>query len=573
MPWLLTDDSAKRLGNGQSVLFSAQVSDSTQSINCFVMCDDIAGTQKQANLRPDVPPSAFLPPKKKPHDTATATQRQSSAGVPNTSRPRVPRLQAQRPVSQGSDEYGDGGLDDHDFVGAMDNAGADGFKDIDDLEVGQSTSGKGFGATKGTSEKDIAARSASYDELWEPKKLENGKWACSHRCKDKTACKHLCCKEGTDNKPKPPKAKAPAKQKEQNAQSSPDKRQMKLQLSVTKRQNSGRHGRSSVEEVDLTQSKQFNTDLVLRLHDKVQKKSVHIPTIGSREPDLWYAKGTQPKLSFLQSESEDLAGAGNGMSTGYGDDWMGDFSDFDDDFPDNGVGANDMTDTSMQRDPQQKEQTNDDQNFLDDDEDMLDAAFVGFEDSQRLKQAYKDSEDFAMDDGEHDTPISQSDAHQLADISSDSMLLTSGHPLPAIQQHERNSLFVVDSSSPVSARAGTDENIVTQAIAPKRALEDTDTDTPDQSSYFATKKFRTAIQSSNMSSRDVPSENSVAFARGNESPAALMGNSAAGERKKGDKAGVDGNGGQGMDSPKTAELKAFLLNEFGEGFELVDGPL
>lgn len=56
---------------------------------------------------------------------------------------------------------------------------------------------------------------------WVPKKLENGKWECNHRCKDKTAyetiirhslranrmysCKHLCCREGADKAPKAPK--------------------------------------------------------------------------------------------------------------------------------------------------------------------------------------------------------------------------------------------------------------------------------------------------------------------------------------------------------------------------------
>lgn len=48
----------------------------------------------------------------------------------------------------------------------------------------------------------------------EPKQLENGKWACNHNCKDKTACKHLCCREGLDKKPKPPKPKTDKQQQD-----------------------------------------------------------------------------------------------------------------------------------------------------------------------------------------------------------------------------------------------------------------------------------------------------------------------------------------------------------------------
>ncbi|KAI0310640.1 Sec63 Brl domain-containing protein, partial [Amylostereum chailletii] len=34
-----------------------------------------------------------------------------------------------------------------------------------------------------------------------PQKLPNGKYMCNHTCKDKTACRHLCCREGLDKPP------------------------------------------------------------------------------------------------------------------------------------------------------------------------------------------------------------------------------------------------------------------------------------------------------------------------------------------------------------------------------------
>lgn len=42
----------------------------------------------------------------------------------------------------------------------------------------------------------------------EPVKLANGNYRCNHACKDKMACRHLCCREGM---PKPPKPLSAAK--------------------------------------------------------------------------------------------------------------------------------------------------------------------------------------------------------------------------------------------------------------------------------------------------------------------------------------------------------------------------
>ncbi|KAG8728996.1 Sec63, partial [Ceratobasidium sp. 428] len=44
-------------------------------------------------------------------------------------------------------------------------------------------------------------------------RLPNGNYACQHKCKDKTSCRHICCREGLPKpppSPKPPKPKKPA---------------------------------------------------------------------------------------------------------------------------------------------------------------------------------------------------------------------------------------------------------------------------------------------------------------------------------------------------------------------------
>jgi hypothetical protein len=41
---------------------------------------------------------------------------------------------------------------------------------------------------------------------WEPQRLTNGNWVCNHKCKDKSACKHLCCLDGLEKAPKAPRS-------------------------------------------------------------------------------------------------------------------------------------------------------------------------------------------------------------------------------------------------------------------------------------------------------------------------------------------------------------------------------
>ncbi|KAJ7256507.1 Sec63 Brl domain-containing protein [Mycena haematopus] len=43
-----------------------------------------------------------------------------------------------------------------------------------------------------------------------PKKLANGNYKCNHPCKDKTKCRHLCCRDGLAEPPKQPKKRAEA---------------------------------------------------------------------------------------------------------------------------------------------------------------------------------------------------------------------------------------------------------------------------------------------------------------------------------------------------------------------------
>lgn len=41
----------------------------------------------------------------------------------------------------------------------------------------------------------------------QPERLANGNWKCSHKCKNRQTCKHTCCREGLESKPKPKRKK------------------------------------------------------------------------------------------------------------------------------------------------------------------------------------------------------------------------------------------------------------------------------------------------------------------------------------------------------------------------------
>ncbi|KAF2460578.1 Sec63 Brl domain-containing protein [Lineolata rhizophorae] len=175
--------SAKKLGKAQDILFSADLTSSMQTIACYVMCDSIAGTMRQATLTPNAPLSLFPTPTRT--DTSGKSQPCAGPGTKSCSypAPAIPVKSEQLAPSPKSDEYGMSDIDDDDFLKAF-------------------------------TEVDPQSKSSH-----KTKRLPNGKWPCEHRCKDKTACKHLCCREGKDkplksykktknNKPDKPKHKS-----------------------------------------------------------------------------------------------------------------------------------------------------------------------------------------------------------------------------------------------------------------------------------------------------------------------------------------------------------------------------
>ncbi|KAI7005818.1 P-loop containing nucleoside triphosphate hydrolase protein, partial [Hortaea werneckii] len=117
--------SAKKLNKGQEVPFTARLTDATQVVRAYVMCDEIAGTARAAFLKSGLPASAFSATtgdeqtiEQRTTQNANTTKRQTSKG----------RINA---PSKTSDEFDDAGLDDTDLVLAENDA----FTSIDELDL------------------------------------------------------------------------------------------------------------------------------------------------------------------------------------------------------------------------------------------------------------------------------------------------------------------------------------------------------------------------------------------------------------------------------------------------------
>ncbi|EQL32969.1 hypothetical protein BDFG_04949 [Blastomyces dermatitidis ATCC 26199] len=194
--------SATKLQNGHDIFLSAQLTDVYQYISCFVMCDDIAGTLRQAELRHDIPASHFPAQKTEPPDNKS-----ESKPAMNTSRSRSKDISKKGLASRRDmDEFEDDGLDDVDLIAAAEDMDYHSINEVDGNDDQVRTASVAHRkAASGKDTKDIHTV-----KTIEPVRLENGNWACNHRCKDKTSCKHLCCRDGTDRPPKPSRKQEPA---------------------------------------------------------------------------------------------------------------------------------------------------------------------------------------------------------------------------------------------------------------------------------------------------------------------------------------------------------------------------
>jgi hypothetical protein len=186
-----------------------------------LLLTELAGTMRSAILQPDVPAHMF--PAKKATEASKAQPGKPTNKSTSKRTSSKPKAGSKRRASEtGFDEFGDASIDDADLVLA-ENGGFENIDDFDDEARPNSKVPRKKQKVSNTQDIETATQ--------EPRQLENGKWACNHNCKDKNNCKHLCCREGLDKKPKPSKARTSKKETDTSA----DPKQTQLSMQVSKR--------------------------------------------------------------------------------------------------------------------------------------------------------------------------------------------------------------------------------------------------------------------------------------------------------------------------------------------------
>lgn len=321
---------------------------------------------------------------------ALRTVERTPTHPPNVSRRRIENTPMQRKKSAASDDFGDTDIDDYSLIQATCEDAS--FEHIDNFTVHDNTAKIKSAKEKGRA-KALSNTTKKVDD-GAPIRLPNGKWACSHKCKDKEACRHYCCKHGMEK----PSKKAVAKpiptgeHRELQEQPPPKTRTMmtqtKLHVSASKRKSS-----DAIEVLDLTQQeKKQKIDYAIdgprnyrnlhSLHQNVQKidtpPSLH--SIIHSKPAYCCSEGGEHPLSFLSQRSS----AQRNSSSEYGDLRLGEFDTESSRIQNDSTLSDGLT--SLHFPGKAPVPPNGSDTFGDDDS-ILGQAIVGLADSQDLQRA------------------------------------------------------------------------------------------------------------------------------------------------------------------------------------------
>ncbi|PNS21171.1 ATP-dependent DNA helicase MER3 [Sphaceloma murrayae] len=284
--------NSRKIGQGLSRVFEASIHSYGQYIVCSVACEELAGTLVDQKYTPDIPPTAFhglqsVPLPTQPrciHTPSHGVSKLAGGGAKVRSRQHSNQTQATQSTDW-DDHIGDADL----AAVALNNS----FHDIDELERGPQT-----GNSNRPPHKTILTAEKTE---WQPEKLPGGRWKCNHHCKDKTKCNHKCCVAGLEKPPRPPKQrKTPSSKQRESVSGSAsrppskkDESQAKLSFdSSPTRIEPFQRRKRSLEHVDLTQT-------VDKAGDQVAKKRVTRPD-SVKQNTVFQVATSKPVGSPLQ---------------------------------------------------------------------------------------------------------------------------------------------------------------------------------------------------------------------------------------------------------------------------------
>ncbi|KAK5005398.1 hypothetical protein LTR28_007764 [Elasticomyces elasticus] len=388
------------------------------------------------------------------------------------------------------DEYGDNDIDDTDlaFVAA---SGQDisHIDDFDDESVASMQHKMTADEKQKPGESVVSADGTL--ETWTPQQLPNGKWACNHKCKDKRKCKHLCCRDGIDNKPKPPRPKTSTKPSAEATQYSPrGPTQTKLSVSVVHKASPPKSFASSEYQADASKvCKKRNSSFATppksiegrhKIHGGVRKASnmSYLPN----PPACTYSEGSNLMPSFLQERSIPVGGMSSDFVEGLADENLLSLR----------APAVDKNDASRGL-----YSCGDSDTFRDNDEEMLDASLES-DDPQPLRDTkawdpHTFNVDHAAQSGTVGYSIPEATKQQSSSLPERSSLL---EPIPSQQRMPQathaasvleKSLFLPYSSSISNEQPASAEQVCSR----KRTIGSME-ESAEPSSYSVAKKPRTA---------------------------------------------------------------------------------
>ncbi|EUC66319.1 P-loop nucleoside triphosphate hydrolase, putative [Rhizoctonia solani AG-3 Rhs1AP] len=192
-------------------------------------------------------------------------------------------------------------------------------EDVLDLTNSDPPEESTFKPTKKVKEKPTAAAEKNISKLSKTR-LPNGNYACHHKCKDKTACRHMCCRDGLPKPPPSPKSVKP-KRTTYTTLSSPTNSQQKTKTTVEKQKqrldylhNKANDGVSRVKRDSLirTRGTQPSAKATSRYMDSLLSSPLKASTLeesSSSDQDL-------PEPSVIRAKKQASLNSG---STSYDD--------------------------------------------------------------------------------------------------------------------------------------------------------------------------------------------------------------------------------------------------------------
>ncbi|KAK6516462.1 Sec63 [Arthrobotrys conoides] len=231
-----------KLASNKDVMVQAELTEPGQTINCYIACEEIVNTSKSIAVEFEIQDSQFPPIKKEGPMSAFLKKRASmvaqSQEVIDLTEPQGPifnkpfKPPSREPKKASKNEIDE--FEDEEFEKELLELDATGGNlDADTQRPATSQPPRGsqqnpkpmqppsWTPINNKESQSFSINHGSEDDLQpppeeeepeepsEPKQRSDGKWDCNHRCADKSVCRHLCCREGLDKRPKPKKKVAP----------------------------------------------------------------------------------------------------------------------------------------------------------------------------------------------------------------------------------------------------------------------------------------------------------------------------------------------------------------------------